>query len=89
MRSHRHVRRLYQVAVTAIGVVLVLQRQVVAELIAEYSNESVGNVPPERMTVSGATEGIKARVYVRNIQVQRTGETTVINNISVEILYSK
>ena len=60
-----------------------------SELITEYSNESVGNVPAEKMTVSGMAEGIRATVFLRSLQIQHKGETMVINNLSADIFYTK
>jgi len=60
-----------------------------SELITEYSNESVGNVPAEKMTVSGTAEGIRATLFLRSIQIQHRGETMVINNLSADVFYTK
>ncbi len=49
-------------------------RPLAATLLEDYTNESVGNVPPEKMIVGGAAEGIKAKVFLRSIQVRHRGE---------------
>ncbi|MBF8297291.1 MAG: hypothetical protein HW389_3836, partial [Bacteroidetes bacterium] len=64
-------------------------RPLAAVLLADYANESVGNVPPEKMTVNGMAKGIKAKVFLHNMQVRRRGETIEVNNISADIYYSR
>ena len=58
-------------------------------LLGDYANENIGNVPVEKMTASGAAEGIRAKVFLRTIQVRRRGEAIEINSLSVDIAYSK
>lgn len=62
---------------------------VASSLVGEYSFESVANVPPEKMIVTGSADGIRAKVYIRSIQVRRRGEEVEVNDVSVDIVYSK
>jgi hypothetical protein len=41
------------------------------------------------MTVGGMREGLKVKVFVRNMQVRRRGETIEVNSVSADIYYSK
>jgi hypothetical protein len=60
-----------------------------ASLLKDYASANIGNVPVEKMTANGSMEGIRAKVFLRSIQIQRLGETIQINGISVDIAYSK
>ncbi|MBF8296049.1 MAG: hypothetical protein HW389_2594 [Bacteroidetes bacterium] len=71
------------------GLLQIELHSIAAGLLKAYANESVGNVPPEKMTVGGVREGLKVKVFVRNMQVRRRGETIEVNNISADIYYSK
>ena len=60
-----------------------------ARLLEEYASENIGNVPAEKMTIIGAGEGIRAKVFLRTITIQRRAESNQINGVSLDIAYSK
>lgn len=63
-------------------------RPLASSLLAEYANESVGNVPPEKLTVSSNTNGFKAKIILRRLQVHRREASIEISNVSVDVVYS-
>ncbi|MFA6457503.1 MAG: DUF4153 domain-containing protein [Bacteroidota bacterium] len=76
-------------SITSTGPLLITFHSLASVLLKDYANESVGNVPPEKMTVSGTSPHLSAKVFVRNIQARVKGDSAEVNTISVDIYFSK
>jgi hypothetical protein len=63
-------------------------RLLASKLLAEYANEGVGNVPAEKLTLSGMTAGLRVKVFLRGLQVRRRGDNIEIGSLSADVAYS-
>jgi len=63
-------------------------RSLASKLLAEYANEGVGNVPAEKLTLSGMTAGLRVKVFLRGLQVRRRGDNIEIGSLSADVAYS-
>jgi hypothetical protein len=62
-------------------------RSTASELLKEYANEGVGNVPPEKLTLTAAAAGLRATVFLRSLQARRRGEVIEISNLSADVAF--
>jgi hypothetical protein len=73
----------------ASGILLIFDlRPTASELLTEYANEGVGNVPPEKLTLTAATAGLRATVFLRSLQARRRGEGIEISNVSADVAFA-
>jgi len=65
----------------------VLLHAFATNLIKEYDNEGIDNVPPEKMTISVTSNDLHVKVFLRQFQLRRVGEEVEIETVSADVLY--
>jgi hypothetical protein len=63
-------------------------RPLVDRLLTEYANLGARDIPAGKMMVDAEGHGLKVRVYLKSLQVRRSGDDVKLNSYEAEILYS-
>ena len=63
-------------------------KQFIEKLLADYKNANAANIPPEKMSITAATAGMKVKVYVLHAFGRRQDGVLELTTYEVAILYS-
>lgn len=66
----------------------VLLHAFATNLIKEYDNEGMDNILPEKMTISVTSNDIHVKVFLRQFQLRRAGDSVEIESVSAEVAYT-
>jgi hypothetical protein len=64
-------------------------KQFIEKLLVDYKNANAANIPPEKMSITQATDRMRVKLYVQHVSARRQDGVLKFTTYGIIILFSQ